>query len=70
MTKSQKVGLITFGVFMTEAMIHYNFGTKRNKPDGEKKGFVLPPTADLLKIGATVAVFSILNGIIVEKLSK
>lgn len=70
MTHGQKVGLITFGVFMTEAMFHYNVGVKRNKPESEKGKFVLPPTEDFIKIGLTVAAFSLLNGIIVEKLSK
>jgi len=70
MTVGQKVGLVTFAVFMTEAMIHYNIGVKRNKPVGEKGKFVVPPTGDLLKIGATVAIFSLLNVVIINKLTK
>ncbi len=70
MKTGHKIALVTFAVFMTEAMIHYNIGVKRNKPDEQKGKFVLPPTNDLIKIGITVAVFSTLNGIIIQKLSK
>ena len=70
MTTGQKIGTITFVVFMTEAMIHYNIGVKRNKTADQKGKFVLQPTTDLIKIGATVDVFSVLNGRIINKLSK
>ena len=70
MTNGQKIGLITFTVFMAEAMIHYNIGVKRNKPVEQKGKFVLPPKNDLLKIASAVAVFSIVNVIIINKLSK
>ena len=70
MTKAQKIGLITFGVFMTEAIIHYNVGVKRSATAEKKGKFVLPPTEDFIKLGLTVAAFSIVNGILVEKLSK
>lgn len=64
------VTLVTFGLFMSEAMLHYNYGVKHNKPEGEKGKFVLPPSNDLLKISLTVAIFSLANGIIVSKLLK
>lgn len=70
MTKAQTVGLVTFAVFMTEAMIHYNIGVKRNKPADQKGKFVVPPTGDFVKIGVTVAIFSIANVIIINKFSK
>jgi hypothetical protein len=63
MTKNQKVIAVTFGVFMTEAIIHYNFGAHKHTNDNK---FKLPPTKDLAKIGAIVLVFSILNGYIVS----
>jgi hypothetical protein len=62
MNKSVVVGLVTFGVFMTEALIHYNLGKNGN---GDSKGFSLPPSKELLKIAVTVGVFSYLNGVIV-----
>ncbi len=66
MNKKQKVIAVTFGVFMTEAIIHYNFGAHKHTND---KKFKLPPTKDLLKIGGIVLVFSILNGYIVSKMT-
>ena len=69
MTTGQKIGLITFTVFMAESIIHYNIGVKRNKPEELKGKFALPPAKDLLKITATVAVFSLLNGFIIHKLT-
>lgn len=67
MTKGTKIGLITFGVFMTEAIVHYNIGAHKHTTD---KKWKLPDTKDLVKIGSVVAVFSILNGIIINKLAK
>lgn len=62
------VALVTFGLFMTEAMLHYNFGVKHNKPEEMKGKFVFPPTKDMVKIAGTVALFSVANGIIVNKM--
>lgn len=67
MDKKTKVALITFGVFMTEAVVHYNIGAHKHTTD---KSFKIPPTKDLVKIGAIVAVFSVLNGIVIGKLTK
>lgn len=64
------VMLITFGLFMTEAMLHYNFGVKHNKPEEMKGKFIFPPKSDFLKIAGTVAIFSVANGLIVNKLLK
>jgi hypothetical protein len=66
MTKGQKIGLITFGVFMTEAIIHYNVGIHKNSED---KKFVFPPTSDLIKLGAIVGIFSLINGVLIDKLT-
>lgn len=63
MNKQTKITLITFGVFMTEAIVHYNIGAHRHTED---KTFKLPPTNDLIKIGGIVAVFSILNGLVIK----
>jgi hypothetical protein len=64
------VAMVTFGLFMTEAMLHYNFGVKHNKPEEAEGRFVFPPPKDFAKIGLTVAAFSIANGIIVNKMLK
>ena len=46
-----KVALITFGVFMTEAILHYNMGENSDK---ENKKFKFPPTKDFIKLGVVV----------------
>ena len=58
---------ITFGVFMTEALIHYNMGTA--KAEGEFK-LRMPPPAELAKIAAVTGAFSILTGVLVKALPK
>ena len=50
---------ITFGVFMTEALIHYNMG--RAGPDGQVR-FELPPPRELAKIAMVTAAFSVASG--------
>ena len=59
---------VTFGIFMSEAIIHYNLGIK--KDPNETRKFVLPPTNDFLKLAGVVAVFSVLNGVIINQISK
>lgn len=69
LSHGQKVGLVTFGVFMAEAILHYNYGKNEHLPKGDKK-FMLPPKKEFFKITITVAAFSTLNGIIVHRLLK
>jgi len=61
---SKKVMAITFGVFMVEAMIHYNIG--KNSKSKEKK-YVIPPAKDLLKAAVVVSVFSFITSELVSK---
>ncbi len=63
------VALVTFGLFMTEAILHYNLGVKSQKADSQPS-LKLPPNKDLIKLAITVGVFSVLNGIIIGQLSK
>jgi len=58
-----KVILTTFGLFMAEAIIHYNLG--RKDCDEEKKG-VIPPTKSLIRLAVVVGAFSFLNGQIIK----
>jgi hypothetical protein len=58
---------ITFGVFMTEALIHYNMG--QAKARGEFK-LTMPPAQELAKIAAVTATFSIVTGLLVKALPK
>lgn len=59
---------ITFGVFMTEALIHYNMGVA--KRDGEKFRFQLPPPKELAKIAAVTGTFSVVSGLLINALSR
>ena len=61
------VGATTFGLFMTEALIHYNMGVSEKEPDHK---FTIPPRRDLTKLAIVVGVFSVLNGVIIEKVKK
>jgi len=58
---------VTFGVFMTEAIIHYNMGMA--KADGQFR-LRLPPPQELAKIAAVTGVFSIASGVLVRSLEK
>lgn len=54
---------ITFGVFMTEAIIHYNMGV--SQADGKFR-LRLPPPQELAKIAAVTGAFSLLSGALVR----
>ena len=54
---------ITFGVFMTEALIHYNMGMA--KAEGEFR-LRLPPPQELAKIAAVTGAFSVLSGVLIR----
>ena len=58
---------ITFGVFMTEALIHYNMGIA--KSEGEFK-LRLPPPKELAKIAAVTGTFSVLSGVLIDTLQR
>jgi hypothetical protein len=54
---------ITFGVFMTEALIHYNMGMA--KAEGGFK-LRLPPPKELAKIAAVTGTFSVVSGLLIR----
>lgn len=54
---------ITFGVFMTEAIIHYNMGM--SKADGKFR-LRLPPPDELAKIAAVTGAFSLVSGALIR----
>ena len=62
------VMLVTFGLFMSEALLHYNLGA--HKDPSETKKFVLPPANDFVKLAVIVGVFSVLNGVIISQITK
>jgi hypothetical protein len=58
---------VTFGVFMTEALIHYNLGVA--KSEGKFK-LALPPAKEMAKIAAVTAAFSVASTLIMRALPK
>ena len=62
---------VTFVLFMTEAIMHYNLGKKEAEPfdEDEKDGF-LPPPKTILKLGLIVGAFSVINGIVIKELTE
>jgi hypothetical protein len=58
---------VTFGVFMAEALIHYNLGMA--EAEGELR-LRLPPPKELAKIAAVTAAFSVLSGVLIRSLPK
>ena len=73
MNTKQTVMLVTFGLFMTEAIIHYNMGVKDVEEElkpRKKFHYEIPPTAELVKLAMIVGVFSVANGFIVDAIQK
>jgi hypothetical protein len=58
---------ITFGVFMTEAIIHYNMGMAES---GGQFKLRMPPPKELAKIAAVTGAFSIISGLLIRSLPK
>lgn len=58
---------ITFGVFMTEALVHYNMGIA--KAEGEFK-LRLPPPEELAKIAAVTGAFSLVSGALIRTIEQ
>jgi len=56
---------ITFGVFLTEGLIHYNMGQAKTEGSFRLR---MPPPAELAKIAAVTATFSVLTGLLVKAL--
>jgi len=67
MTNREKIMLVTFGVFMTEAVIHYNQGLNHDRKDYK---FEIPKGKALLGIMATVALFSVITSEITHSVIK
>ena len=58
---------VTFGVFMAEAMIHYNMG--QAKATGEFR-LRMPPPAELAKIAVVTGVFSLASGALIGAMER
>ena len=58
---------VTFGVFMAEAIIHYNMG--QAKADGQFR-LKLPPPKELAKIALVTGAFSLTSGLLIGALQR
>lgn len=58
---------VTFGVFMAEAIIHYNMG--RAGKDGAFR-LKLPPPKELAKIALVTGAFSLTSGALIGSLER
>jgi formate hydrogenlyase subunit 3/multisubunit Na+/H+ antiporter MnhD subunit len=67
MKLQNKIILTTFALFMTEAVIHYNFGKRDCEKKQDKKG-IIPPTKSLIRLAVVVGIFSFLNEKIIKQL--
>lgn len=65
--RSLVVGGITFGVFMAEAIIHYNMGMAESEG---KFRLRLPPAKELAKIAAVTGAFSLLSGLMINTVER
>ena len=58
---------VTFVVFMTEGLIHYNMGMAKSEGGFKLR---LPPPKELAKIAAVTAAFSVASGLLIKALPK
>lgn len=62
---------VTFAVFFTEALIHYNYGILETKNLPFKwSNFTIPKGKSLLKLVSIVLVASTVSGVLIEKVEK
>ena len=62
---------VTFAVFFTEALIHYNYGISETKNLPFKwENFVMPKGKSLAKMATLVIVASVISGAIIDKVEQ
>ena len=62
---------VTFAVFFTEALIHYNYGISETKNLPFKwENFVMPKGKSLVKMATLVIVASVISGAIIDKVEQ
>jgi hypothetical protein len=64
-----KIVITTFGLFMIEAIMHYNQGREDCVKKQDRKGW-LPPARSLVRLGVIVGVFSVINGVVIQAVEK
>ena len=68
MSDTSTVGMVTFGVFMTEALIHYNTGVA--DVTGQPFKFRIPPANQLLKLALIVGAATTVSTSLIAYLGK
>lgn len=68
MSDTSTVGIVTFGVFMTEALIHYNTGVA--DVTGQPFKFRIPPGEQLLKLALIVGAATTVSTSLIAYLGK
>ena len=61
------VAMVTFGVFMTEALVHYNTGIAAS--NGSSFKFNIPAGNELFKLGAIVGVATFISTKLIDRLA-
>lgn len=64
--KVNTVAIVTFGVFMTEALIHYNTGIAASQ--GKKFKFNIPQGDELVKLGAIVGAATFISTKLIDRI--
>jgi len=60
------VAVVTFGVFMTEALVHYNTGVAAS--NGTQFKFTIPSGDELVKLGTIVGVATFISTKLIDRL--
>lgn len=64
MTKKNKIALVTFSLFLTESLIHYNI-SKKESGENKDKFFVFPPLKTALKMAITTGIITLISSLII-----
>jgi len=65
MKLGSKIIIVTFAVFMVEAILHYNLG-KNDVIQHQSSNGILPPANSLIKLAVIVGLFSVINAKLID----
>ena len=66
MKEATLIATVTFAVFMTEALVHYNTGI--SAANGSPWKFHIPPGDELVKLGLIVGVATMATSLLIDRL--